>query len=234
MIYLLSTRVDLSFAVKKLAKFLANTGKVHFEGLVHLFIYIRDNNTLVLKYHSYLNDAPVTDLLRQANIKTKNQLMAFSDSSWQDCPDTGRSTESYIIFYQGGPIGHGTHVPGPVAKSSAEIEYNVTCTSGMALAHFRILIHEFLNEDPDMVPKEAPLIVLDSKSAMCVDKNGKDTKHIIHIARRMHFVRNGEICKMHKIDWCEGGLHLADIGTRNVSEPDLTPRTKYIMVRLEN
>ena len=32
----------------------------------------------------------------------------------------------------------------------------------------------------------------------------------------------------------EGGLQLADIGTKNVSEPDLTPRMKYIMVRLEN
>ena len=39
---------------------------------------------------------------------------------------------------------------------------------------------------------------------------------------------------MHKIDWCEGGLHLAYIGTKNVSEPDLTPRMKYIMVRLDN
>ena len=39
---------------------------------------------------------------------------------------------------------------------------------------------------------------------------------------------------MHKIDWCEGGLQLADIVTKNVSEPDLTPRMKYIMVRLEN
>ena len=27
-----------------------------------------------------------------------------------------------------------------------------------------------------MVPKEAPLIVLDSKSAMCMANNGKDTK----------------------------------------------------------
>ena len=27
---------------------------------------------------------------------------------------------------------------------------------------------------------------------------------------------------------------MADIGTKNVSEPDLTPRMKYIMVRLEN
>ena len=39
---------------------------------------------------------------------------------------------------------------------------------------------------------------------------------------------------MHKIDWCEGGLQLADIATKNVGEPDLTPRMKYIMIRLYN
>ena len=99
LIYLLSTRLDLSFAVHKLAKFSANSGKLHFEGLLHLLRYIRDNKTLGLKYYADLNDAPVTDLLRQANIKTKNHLIAFSDSSWQDFPDTGRSTGAYIIFY---------------------------------------------------------------------------------------------------------------------------------------
>ena len=37
LIYLLSTRLDLRFAVHKLVKFSANPGKVHFEVLVHLF-----------------------------------------------------------------------------------------------------------------------------------------------------------------------------------------------------
>ena len=97
-----------------------------------------------------------------------------------------------------------------------------------------MLIHDLLNKDPYIVPEEDPLIVLDSKSAMCMAKNGKDTKHPIHISRIMHFVSNGEECKMHKFDWCEGDLQLADIDTKNVSEPDLTPRMKYIMVRLEN
>ena len=69
----------------------------------------------------------------------------------------------------------------------------------MALAHFIMLVHELLNEDPDIVPKEAPLIVLDSKSAMCMAKNDKDTKHTRHIASRIYFVRNGENFKMHKI-----------------------------------
>ena len=145
--------MDLSFAVHKSAKFSANPGKVHFEGLVHLLRYIRDNKTLGLKYYADLNDAPVTDLLKQANIKTKSHFMAFSYSSWQDCSDTGRSTGEYIIFYQGGPIDHGTHAPGLVAQSNAESEYNAACTVGMSLAHFRMLVNELLNEDPDIVPK---------------------------------------------------------------------------------
>ena len=145
--------------------------------------YITDNKTLGLEYYADLNYAPVTDLLRQSNIKTKNHLMDFSDSSWQDCPGTGRSTGAYITFYQGGPIDHGTHVPGPVALSSAESEYNAACTAGMALEHFRVLIHELLNEDPDMVPKEYPLIVLGSKSSMCMSKNGKDAKNTRNIER---------------------------------------------------
>ena len=200
LMYLLSTRVDLSFAAHKLEKFSANPVKVHFEGLINLLIYNRENEILSLQYYAGLNDAPVTDILRQSNIKTENHLMDFSDSSQRDCPYTGRSTGAYIIFYQVGPIDHETHIPGPVAQSIEESEYNAACTTGMALAHFRMLIHELLNKDPDMVPKEAPLIVLDSKSAMWMANNGKDTKHTRHIARRMHFLRNGEKCKMQKID----------------------------------
>ena len=104
----------------------------------------------------------------------------------------------------------------------------------MALAHFRMLIREFLNKDPYIVPEEAPLIILDSKSAVYMSKNGKDTKHTRHIASRIHLVMNGKKCKMQKTDQCEGGLKLSDIATKNVGENDLTPRMKYIMVRLDN
>ena len=34
-----------------------------------------------------------------------------------------------------------------------------------------MLVHELVNEDTDVVPKEAPLIVLDSKYVMCMAKN---------------------------------------------------------------
>ena len=181
-----------------------------------------------------MNDALVTYLLRQASIKTENHLMDFSDPSWQDYPDTGISTGQYIIFYQGGPIDHVTHVPGQVAQSIAESEYNSECTAGMALAYFRILINELLNKDTDIVPEEAPLVLLDSKSHMYLANTGKDTKHTSQISNIMDLVRNGEKFKMRKIDWCEGGLQLSDISTRNVVEHNLTPIMKYILVRLDN
>ena len=64
--------------------------------------------------------------------------------------------------------------------------------------------------------------------------NGKYTKHTRHISRKLHLARNGKNCKMHKIDWCEGGHQLVDISTNNVGENYLNPRIKYIMVILDN
>ena len=121
--------MNFSFAVHKLAIFSSKPGKVYFEGLVHLLRYIRDNNTLFLKYYADINDSPESYLLRQVIINTENQLMAFSDSSFQYFPDTGRSIGAYIIFYQGGPIDHGTHVPVPVAQSNAKSDFNAAYTA---------------------------------------------------------------------------------------------------------
>ena len=150
LICLLPAIVDLIFALHKLAKISSNPGKVHFEVLLHLLRYIRENKTLTLNHYSEMKDAPLSDILRQANTNTENQLMDFSDYSCKDCPDTGRSTGSYIIFYQVGPIAHGTHVPVPVSQSSSESEYNAECTAGMDLTHFRMIIHEILNKDPQI------------------------------------------------------------------------------------
>ena len=72
-----------------------------------------------LKYYVDMNDAPVSYLLIQDSIKTENQLMDFYDYSGKYCPDTERNIEASIIFYLGRTIDHGTHVPGPVAQTSA-------------------------------------------------------------------------------------------------------------------
>ena len=97
-----------------------------------------------------------------------------------------------------------------------------------------MLIHEFLNKDPYIVPQEATLIILDSKFTVCMAKYDKDIKHKRHISIRVNFVRNCEKNLMYKIDWCEVGLKFVYIATKNVGENNLNPRVKYIMARLDN
>ena len=52
-----------------------------------------------LNYYDDMNNESLSDLLRQANIKTENQFMDFSYSIWQDFPDTDISIGAYIILY---------------------------------------------------------------------------------------------------------------------------------------
>ena len=94
--------------------------------------------------------------------------------------------------------------------------------------------NELLNNDPYIVPEHAPIIILDNESAVCISKNGKETKHTRHIFRRMHVVRNGGYFNYHNKMWCEGGLQLVDIGTKNVRGDELNPRLGYYVVRLDN
>ena len=68
-----------------------------------------------------------------------------------------------------------------------------------------------MNKDTDIFPGAARFVILDSKSVVCMSKNGKDIKHTRHIDRIVHFVINVNSYKMHNIEWCEGGLQLADI-----------------------
>ena len=182
LIYLTATRTDIIFAVHKLARFMSAPGKRHFWAMVHLLHYLRDNVYVGLKYYHDMRDAPVTELLRQAELEVENSMVVFSDSSWQDCPDTGRSTGCFLTLYQGGVVDHHTHMPVPVALSSAEAEYNYACVAGMSAAHHRMLYNRLRLRDPDDNHFPVP-IILDSQSAQAMGRSFRDTKHTRHVAR---------------------------------------------------
>ena len=61
----------------------------------------------------------------------------------------------------------------------------------MALLYFRMLNNEFLKKDPDVVPEQALIIILDGKSTVNMAKNVKNTKHTRRIYRIINLVRNG-------------------------------------------
>ena len=88
------------FFSTKYVKVSSNPGKVRFGGFVNFLIHIKDSKRLGLKIYSNIEDAPLSDILRQASIKNENQLMVLSDLSRQDFLDTRRSTRAYIVFFK--------------------------------------------------------------------------------------------------------------------------------------
>ena len=127
------------------------------------------------------------------------------------------------MFYQGGPIDICAHFPGPVAQYNAGSDYNAVWNAGMYLAHSRILNSELLNKDKYVVTEQAPLIILDKKSSVCMAKNGKDTKHTRKIDRRMHFK------KMAKSEICTRQCGCREVCSCQTLEPKILGKMNWII-----
>ena len=166
------------------------------------------------------------------------ELTSFSDASWQDCPDTGRSTTGIKIFYQGGAIEWIRSVPVPVAMSSAEAEYMAACSACMAISHLQMLIYdlEYLGSEqyvPDGTYAQVPNILLvDNEATVSMSKNYKPTKKNRHIARRFHYVRQGQYEKKHFLVWIPAEDQLADDLTKTQNAETAKKHVERSMVLL--
>jgi hypothetical protein len=68
LIYLGMTRCDIVHAVNKLAKYTRQPGRNHFEALLHVLRYLRDNSLMGIRFYSNLTRAPLINMLRSQEI----------------------------------------------------------------------------------------------------------------------------------------------------------------------
>jgi hypothetical protein len=213
LIYSMNTFFYLHFSIRKLAKFMVRPGRLHHAAAAHLLRHLRCNTrTGGITYYSNLSKAPVTMLLASIGAPTNFPIVMFTDSSWQDCPDTSRSTGCYLVFSQGGLVDGASFVPDPVALSSAEAEYQIAAFGVSGCEHTRQLFQELHGLDPD-TPLTIPILT-DSQSAMAIASSERDTRRTRHIRRRYHYVRFQISNSAHIILKIEGPLNISDIGTK--------------------
>ena len=72
-----------------------------------------------------------------------------------------------------------------------------------------------------MIPEQAPLVILDGKSDLCMVNNFSDTKHNTNISSRIQLVTNVEELNLNKTVWCVEVMQLSDIGPKDFREDDL-------------
>ena len=184
-----------------------------------------------LKYYSDPSRSPISKLVAEkTEFKGDAPLILFTDSSWQDCPDTGRSTGGYYLYQQGEIVDGGCFLPTPVAMSSAEAEYNALAHAMQCTSYTRQVIHKINGNHPDS-PLSIPLFC-DSQSALTIGENNKDTKRTRHIQRRVHYVRDNIASgnfEGHKIP---GEFNPADVGTKNLTSDVLEIHREVMHVQV--
>jgi hypothetical protein len=159
-----------------------------FAAAAHLLRHLRCNARAGgLTCCSDLSKAPATQLLASIDALTDFPLVMFADSSWQDCPNTSRSTGCYLVCCQGGLVDAVSLAPDPIALSSAEAEHQIAAFGVSGCEHARQLFQELHGLDPD-TPLTIPILT-DSQSAMAVASSDRDTRRTRHIRRRCHCVR---------------------------------------------
>ena len=190
LIYLINTFIKLNFAVRKLARFMQKPGRKHFKYLKHLLQHIQFHRCSGgIKFYADVTKSPLHQAMVDSDAKNMMDfpIIALSDSSFQDCEDTGRSTGGYLIFYMGAVIDAAAVVPPIVTNSTGEAEYTTAALCIMACAFVRKIVNEILGK-----PIDAHLTIplgLDSKAAIDIANSPKETKKTRHIARRYHYFR---------------------------------------------
>ena len=111
---------------------------------------------------------------------------------------------------------------------SAEEEYMAASNACMEMNRLRMLTYDLETLGKDEYDKQgygkqiANLLVIDNEATVSMSKNYKPTKKNRHIARRFHYVREGQRNKQHKINWISAEDQLAD----DMTKTQLSEKTK--------
>ena len=157
--------------------------------MLHLIGFIKNTSGKYLKFYSNFRDSPVYKILIENKIEIdEDTVLTFTDSSWNDCIDTGRSTGGNCSIMQGGPVDHSSHLPIPVAMSSGEAEYISATSACMRASHLRMLTYDLKylcieSYDGDQLNQKPARIIIDNEAAICMAKCNKDTAGNRHVAR---------------------------------------------------
>jgi hypothetical protein len=222
-----NTRADNLFAVCKLAKACICNGKTNFHALTWLIGYLQQRPYYAIKFNPDTTSNPFYNVCRQHRIP-HSDLTVFSDASWQDCPDTGRSTVGYVIFHNGALIEANSTMPTLIAMSTSEAKYMAACSASMATAHICMLLYNMTylrtkqwRKPTQRLPTIPSILMIDNKAIVQIACNAKLTWKTRHIERHFHYVRQIQQEGTHQLHWIPCESQLADILTKHKSPPRL-------------
>ena len=198
------TRPDISYTVGRLSRHLKQPTLDHLAAAKRLVRYLAGTIDLGITFGPQDGH--------------NGALVGYTDSSWHDDADNGRSTAGYLFKLANGPISWRSKQEKTVALSSTEAEYIASTEACKEALFLKDLMLELSYNQGDM---ESILLRVDNDSAIALAGNPVDHPRTKHIRLRYHKIRelvaNGDI----KTEWVSTEQQAADPLTKPMPAGEL-------------
>ncbi len=189
-----TTRPDIAFAVRELAKFMSNYGQQHWIAAKHLLRYLSGTRSLGITLGNIDQPYPL--------------FRAFTDSDWAS-GEGRRSVSGYVMLMGDSPVAWSSKQQAVVALSSCEAEY-LACTH----AACQIIWMRQLLEELGFPQRDATLLFCDNNGTIACTHDPHGHTRMKHIDIRAHFIRDCVNNRTIDVVRVDGKENIADIMTK--------------------
>ena len=193
------TRPDITFVTNKLCKFMSNPGEAHWKCLKTLIRYLSKTKNQGLLFGG----------------DTASGLHGFTDSSFGDCPDTGRSTLAYVFRYGSCILSWHSKLCSYVNTCTNHAEYSALA-AGAKEAEWLITLFEQLEPTVSCAPV---VIYVDNSGVISMVLNPVDHKANKHIKISCHYTRELTVDRVITPQRIDTKDNLADVFTKALTGP---------------
>ncbi|XP_050340599.1 uncharacterized protein LOC126767022 [Bactrocera neohumeralis] len=163
----IASRPDIANTVSRLAQFVTNPLKCHWNAAKRILSYLAGTANRSLLYQ-----------------KSGLQLVGYADVDWGGCTTDRHSHTGYIFLLSGAAIRWKSQKQRTVALSSTEAEYVSLAESAKEAVYLRSLLNEI------GLQKLAEVIIyVDNRAAQCLANDTVFHARTKHIDIKHHFVR---------------------------------------------
>ena len=201
-------RSDLCYAVKELARSVANPTIADLTRMKHVLLYIKGSK----KWRLCLKRAPMDIPI----------LKAYADSDWAGCVKTRKSTSGYIVKLGANAISFGFKTQASLALSSGEAELYALCSATVEALHIRKVLEETFQIKSEIE------VFTDSTAGKFMANRFGTSRRMRHIDLRFLWIQSLIDQKLIKVSKVPGSENPADLFTKFVSTEVLQFLRKHI------
>eukprot|EP00253_Pinus_taeda_P026080 PITA_26080 len=200
LIYLTTTRPDISFAVGILSTFMQKPCERHWSAAKRVLRYLKGTQDLGIKY------TQVDDF----------SLIGYSDSDFDGDKETGVSTSGYAMSIGSGAVSWRSRKQSVPADSTTEAEYVAAAEATKEIVWLRKIL-----EDLQVKQLQSTPLMIDNTSTIKLPNNPKLHDRTKHINTKYHLIRHHVEAKTIHLRHCSTNEQIADIFTKALAREKL-------------